>query len=427
MLHLGGVGLQPIEHPLHLAEHVVQSNEAVGQGNALGAGMADVALVPQGNVVECHLGVGLHHARKTAHAFGGNGVALMGHCRRALLTLGERLFRLDDVRLLQQTHLHGNGLQGGGGNGKGGHYLGMAVAGQNLGRKRVGSKAELFADVLLNEWVYARVRSHGTADSAGGSNLAGFLQARLSALERPSPAAELHAKGHGLCMDAMGTANAQGLLELEGTAFAGFTELLHVIQNDVHSLGDLVGKGRVSQVGRSHAVMNPAARRLLALRNIGVDVLGHVGGEGDDIVVRYLLDLVDALNREVGMCTDPSGLFLGYARFTQLSLCLAGQDLNLFPDLELVLQLPDGAHLGARVATDHPVPPLSQALRRAFRVDWYSTNTIGSLPNGEPTTIARFRVPGSTDRYRRQRSPGHRGKCAFRCPQPPCHRRAIPR
>ena len=373
MLHLGGVGLQAVEHPLHLAEHVVQRNEAVGQGNALGAGMADVALVPQGNVVKRHLGVRLHHARKAAHTFSSDGVALVGHGRRSLLPLGKRLFRLDDVGLLQQAHLHGDGFQGGSGNGERGHYLGVAVARQNLGGKRVGRKAELLADVLLNERVDAGIGSHGTADGAGGGNLAGFLQARLGTLERPGPAAELHTEGHGLGMDAVRAAHAQGFLELEGAALAGFAQLLHVFQDDVHRLGDLVGKGRVAQIGRGHAVVHPAAGRLLALGNVGVDVLGHVGGEGDNVVVRYLLDLVDALHREIGMGADPGGLFLGDARFAQLSLSFASQDLDLFPDLELVLQLPDGTHLRARVATDHPVPPLSRALAGRFE-------SIGILP-----------------------------------------------
>ena len=39
VLHLRRIGLQTIEHPLHLGEHVVERDEAIGQRNALGARM----------------------------------------------------------------------------------------------------------------------------------------------------------------------------------------------------------------------------------------------------------------------------------------------------------------------------------------------------------------------------------------------------
>ena len=38
---------------------------------------------------------------------------------------------------------------------------------------------------------------------------------------------------------------------------------------------------------------------------------------------------------------------------TEFRLGLAREDLDLLPDLELVLQLPDAGHLGAGVARDH--------------------------------------------------------------------------
>ena len=79
VLHLLGVHLQAVEHPLHLTEHVVKRDELVGKGYALGTGVRDVALIPQGNVVIGNLGVCLHDTRKTAHALGGDGVALVRH------------------------------------------------------------------------------------------------------------------------------------------------------------------------------------------------------------------------------------------------------------------------------------------------------------------------------------------------------------
>ena len=51
--HLRRVDLQAVEHPLaSCRQHVVERDEAVGQGDALGAGVRDVALVPQRHVVK---------------------------------------------------------------------------------------------------------------------------------------------------------------------------------------------------------------------------------------------------------------------------------------------------------------------------------------------------------------------------------------
>ena len=101
--------------------------------------------------------------------------------------------------------------------------------------------------------------------------------------------------------------------------------------------------------------MHPTAWRLHALGNVSIDVLSHVGKEGDDVVVRHLLDLVDALNREICMFADPGGFFLRDAASTQFGLGLARQHLDFLPDLELVLHLPDGTHFRASVTANHDV------------------------------------------------------------------------
>ena len=151
----------------------------------------------------------------------------------------------------------------------------------------------------------------------------------------------------------MGAADAQRVLELEGAALAGFTEALDVVDDDVASLGDLVGQGRVAQVGGGHAVVHPAGRLVFALGDVGVDVARHTGGERDDVVVRHFLDLVDLLNGEVGVVADPLGLLARDARLAELCLGLAGQNLDLLPNGELVLEFPDATHFRTSIATDH--------------------------------------------------------------------------
>ncbi len=58
---------------------MVERDEAVGLGDALGRGVRNVTLVPQGNVIEGNLSVGLHDARQTADLLHGDRVALVRH------------------------------------------------------------------------------------------------------------------------------------------------------------------------------------------------------------------------------------------------------------------------------------------------------------------------------------------------------------
>ena len=94
-------------------------------------------------------------------------------------------------------------------------------------------------------------------------------------------------------MNAVGAAGAERIALLEGAALADHAELLDVLDNQVTRLSKLIAQSRITQVGAGHTVVNPAARLGLALGNIGVDIFLHVGQEGDDIVARDLLDLID--------------------------------------------------------------------------------------------------------------------------------------
>ena len=94
-------------------------------------------------------------------------------------------------------------------------------------------------------------------------------------------------------MDAVGTADAQGVALLERAAAADLAELAHVLDEDVGRLDELVAQGGVTQVGAGHAVVNPAAGLGVPLGHVGVDMLAHVGEERDDVVVGHGLDGID--------------------------------------------------------------------------------------------------------------------------------------
>src|SRR5574342_591437 len=89
--------------------------------------------------------------------------------------------------------------------------------------------------------------------------------------------------------------------------------------------------------------MQPPRRR--------TDVLGHSGRESDDIVLRGLLDRVDALDVESAPLADIAGRVLG--NYALVGHRLGCGDLNLQPGFVLALIAPDATHLGVGVPVDH--------------------------------------------------------------------------
>src|SRR6185369_4107680 len=81
------------------------------------------------------------------------------------------------------------------------------------------------------------------------------------------------------------------------------------------------------------------------------------GEEGDDVVLRRALDLVDA--RDVGGPELEAGEGLlelgevGLGHLAERDHRLAGGELDVEPDAEAALGGPDAGHLRARVARDH--------------------------------------------------------------------------
>ena len=79
--------------------------------------------------------VAAQHPGKTDEALGRDRVALVGHGRRALLALAERLLRLGDLGALQVPDFGGDRLDCGADGRAGVEVFGMAVTGDDLGRR----------------------------------------------------------------------------------------------------------------------------------------------------------------------------------------------------------------------------------------------------------------------------------------------------
>ncbi len=317
---------------------MVKRDEAICLGDALGRGVRNVALMPQGDIVEGNLGIGLHDARQATDLLHGDRVALVRHGGAALLTLAERLLGLERIGLLQIADLGSDALAGGRCSGKDAGEVGMMVAADDLRGQRIVDQAQVLTDILLDERLDGAVGADSTGDGTEGNVLASVLKTVEIALELPGPRAKLHAEGHRLGVDAMGTAGAERVALLEGATLANLAEFFDVLDNQVTGLGELVAQSRIAQVGAGHAIVNPAAGLGVALGNIGVDVLLHVGQEGNDVVARDFLDLIDLRLLKVGMVADPLGFVFRNADLAELRLGLAGQNLDLLPNGVLVLE-----------------------------------------------------------------------------------------
>ena len=83
----------------------------------------------------------------------------------------------------------------------------------------------------------------------------------------------------------------------------------------------------------------------------GADDFGQMRQEGDDVVLGLALDLVDALDIECRvLALGPDG-FRGFLRNdAELGQRVGGMRLDLEPDLEARLRLPDRRHFGAGIA-----------------------------------------------------------------------------
>src|SRR5690606_17523321 len=92
-----------------------------------------------------------------------------------------------------------------------------------------------------------------------------------------------------------------------------------------------------------HALMHEA--RLVA------DIFGKVGEKGDDVMLGLAFDLFDPVDIEIAAL--PHRFCGGFGDDTELRLSIAGMRLDLEPDTEFALRLPDRSHFGAGITGNH--------------------------------------------------------------------------
>ena len=219
----------------------------------------------------------------------------------------------------------------------------MAVALEDLRRNGGGDDAESLADERLDERIDVAVVADGAGKLAHAHRLGGRFEALEAALHVRVPEQELHAEGGGLRMDAVRAAHDGRLAVLLGLDRERGDELLDAADDHPAGLVDVDGHGRVHDVGRGQAVVEPL--RVLS------EALRDAARERDHVVVGGGLDLVDARDGESRVVAHALGGAGGHD--AELLPGLRGGELDLQPDLEFVLVRPERRHGGARVAFDH--------------------------------------------------------------------------
>jgi hypothetical protein len=133
---------------------------------------------------------------------------------------------------------------------------------------------------------------------------------------------------------------------LEGALLQRRQHLVDVLDKQVRGARELHVEAGVEHVGGGHALVHEA--------RLGADDFGEVGEEGDDVVLGFALDLVDPRHVEDGVPRlGPDGLGGILRDHAEFRLRIRRMRLDLEPDLEARLGLPDGGHFRAGVTGDH--------------------------------------------------------------------------
>ena len=157
---------QPFHEPREPVEHVVQGEERVWNDDPLRGRMRDVALVPEGDVLEPDDRGRANDPCQSAYALCDNGIPLVRHRRRALLTFAERLLELADLGAREVADLERELVERRRGDGECGEQLGVTVTLQDLRGGRSGLEAQALARYTLHLRVDRCVLADGSRQLA---------------------------------------------------------------------------------------------------------------------------------------------------------------------------------------------------------------------------------------------------------------------
>ena len=193
----------PVTTRVKTPQHVVKHDKAVWQDDALDRRMRDIALVPQGVVLEGCARVGADEPRKADDLFAPNRVAFVRHRRGALLSFGERLLDLADFSLLEPPNLQCELFEGRGRDRERCEKLGVTVPLDHLRCDGGRLETERSADIGLDRRRQVRERADGPRELAHRHGVARAVNAPHTPRELRVPQRQLQPERHRLGMDAV--------------------------------------------------------------------------------------------------------------------------------------------------------------------------------------------------------------------------------
>ena len=321
-------------------QHVIESDEAVWQNHALDRGMRDVALVPQGDVLERRMSVRPNQPREAADLLAADRIALVRHRRRALLALPERLLDLANLRLLQPADFEREFLERCPSNGQRRQKLRMTIALDDLRRDRLRLESETAAHVRLDRRRQMRERAHSARQLPDAHRRPRATDAVGGAENFAVPERELQPECHRLRVHAMRAADHRRVPVLQRAVVNRVRQFIEILQDHIARLAHLQRLRRVDDVRRRHPEVEPAGRR--------PHMLGHRRRERDHVVLSCLFDFVDAGDVKPAALADVArGVFRHDAGRSHR---FGRGDLDAQPGLIATLVAPDATHLRVGVA-----------------------------------------------------------------------------
>ena len=162
---------------------------------------------------------------------------------------------------------------------------------------------------------------------------------------------QLQPKRRRLRVDPVAAPDTGRELKFPGPFRDGFAERPNIGNQQVRRLHHLHGITRVPHVAAGEAKMEPA-------RGVIPDLFGDRRGESDDIVVECFFQFPLAFDQsfQIGKTFFRAGFDFGEIigrNDAFLDERLAGEQLDLQPDAEFILVLPDRPHFGPGIARNH--------------------------------------------------------------------------
>src|ERR1700683_4633979 len=183
--------------------HVIEQDGRVGQDHPLDRGVGDVALVPQGHVLEGSNSVAAQDARQAGDLLALDRVALVGHRRGALLAGAKGLLQLSYLGPLEVSNLGCQALQAGAGERDRGQQLGVGGARDDLRGDVLTRQPEPVENACLEVGAGGGVGADCARDRTDARLGEGALQALCVAVRLEGEARELDPEGGRLGVHAV--------------------------------------------------------------------------------------------------------------------------------------------------------------------------------------------------------------------------------